>query len=90
MVNLLQDDATDEMWQPPPADAARLAPSRPCWSGIDFAARAAAALRAARRLPPGAERNEFRQLAYALRWLGAHPLSPERELKLRQMLGNDP
>jgi hypothetical protein len=75
----------------PPADAATLAaPSRACCSGIDFTARAAAALRAARKLPPGAERNEFRQLAYALRWLSAHQLSPERELKLRQMLGDDP
>ena len=72
----------------PPAETASLVPSDACCLGIDFTARAAAALRSARRLPPGAERNEFRQLAYALRWLGAHKLSPERELKLRQMLGD--
>jgi hypothetical protein len=79
------------MWHPSPrADAASLVPSDACCFGIDFTAKAAAALRAARKLPPGAERNEFRQLAYALRWLSAHKLSPERELKLRQMLGDDP
>jgi hypothetical protein len=80
------------MWHPPPtpADAASLVPSDACCVGIDFTARAAAALRAARKLPRGAERNEFRQLAYALRWLSAHKLSPEREFKLRQMLGDGP
>jgi hypothetical protein len=65
-----------------------LVPSDASCFGIDFIAKATAALRAARKLPPGAERNELRQLAYALRWLAAHPLSPERELKLRQMLGD--
>jgi len=51
-----------------------------------FFSHAADRLRRARRLPPGPERNELRQVAVALRWLAAHKLSPERELLLQTML----
>jgi hypothetical protein len=58
--------------------------------GTDFLARAAENLRRARRLPPGPERNELRQIAIALRWLAAHPLSPSRQALLHEMLERDP
>jgi hypothetical protein len=55
---------------------------------MDLLARAAEALRQARKLPPGEARNELRQIAVALRWLAEHPVSDERVKRIRQMLEN--
>jgi hypothetical protein len=48
--------------------------------------KAADVLKQARKLPPGPARNELRQVALALRWLAAHPQSPEREAQIARML----
>jgi hypothetical protein len=55
----------------------------------DVLATAAERLKQARKLPPGPERNELRQIAIALRWLATHQLSPERQQRLRDVLERD-
>jgi hypothetical protein len=53
---------------------------------MDLLTKAADALKQARELPPGAARNELRQVAIALRWLAGRPQSPEQEVRIRQLL----
>jgi hypothetical protein len=46
---------------------------------VNLLQKAAEALRLARRLPVGAERNELRQVALGLRWMAIRELKIKRE-----------